>query len=174
MLYSLGDRAPLIRGRYYIAPGCQIVGSVDIGNNVNIWFNTVIRADGDWVVIGENTNIQDGSVLHVDPGVPMTIGRNCVIGHKVMLHGCTIGDETLVGMNSVVLNGAKIGRNCLIGANTLIPENREIPDGSMVLGSPGKVIRQVSEEQRERLLRATGHYVENGENFRHNLKPFSP
>lgn len=172
MLYSLGDRKPIIRGDYYIAPGCQIVGSVDIGDNVNIWFNTVIRADSDWITIGDNTNIQDSSVLHADPGKPIRIGKNVTVGHKVMLHGCTIGDETLVGMNSVILNGACIGKHCLIGANTLISENKVIPDGSMVLGSPGRVIRQVTEEQRALFATGARYYTDNARHFETNLVPF--
>ena len=174
MLYSLGDKTPTIRGVYYIAPGCQVIGSVDIGNNVNIWFNAVIRAEKDRVIIGDNTNIQDGSVLHVDPGKPIHIGQNVIVGHKVMLHGCTIGDGSLIGMNSVVLNGAKIGRNCLIGANTLIPENREIPDESLVVGSPGRVIRRLTAEEKADLAKGAGHYVENANDFRAHLEPFEP
>jgi carbonic anhydrase/acetyltransferase-like protein (isoleucine patch superfamily) len=172
MLYALGDRAPLIRGQYFVAPGCQIVGSVDIGNNVNIWFNTVIRADNDWVRLGDNTNIQDGSVLHVDPGKPISIGKNVTVGHKVILHGCTIADECLIGMNSVILNGARIGKHCLIGANTLIPENMEIPEGSLVLGSPGRVIKQVTHDQRAMFLKGAEHYVANAARFKEQLSPF--
>ena len=172
MLYSLGERNPIIRGDYFIAPGCQIVGSVDIGNNVNIWFNTVIRADYDWVIIGDNTNIQDGSVFHVDPGKPISIGKNVTIGHKVVLHGCTIDDETLIGMNSVILNGAKIGKNCLIGANTLIPENMEVPEGSLVFGSPGKIVKQISDEQRAQFMVGAEFYVSNAARFKEQLEPF--
>ena len=171
MLYRLGEREPILRGQHFIAPGCQIVGSVDIGNNVNIWFNTVIRGDNDWIVIGDNTNIQDGSVLHVDPGVPLSIGKHVTIGHKVMLHGCTIGDESLIGINSVVLNNARIGKHCLIGANTLIPENKVIPDGSLVLGSPGKVVRSLTEEEKAKFLEGANRYVENGQRFAEQLQP---
>ena len=171
MLYRLGERAPILRGAHFIAPGCQIAGSVDIGSNVNIWFNTVIRGDNDWIVIGDNTNIQDGAVLHADPGVPLSIGRHVTVGHKVMLHGCTIGDESLIGINSIVLNNARIGKYCLIGANTLIPENKVIPDGSLVLGSPGKVVRSLTDEEKAKLLEGASLYVENGQRFAEQLQP---
>ena len=171
MFYALEDRKPVIRGQYFVAPGCHIVGSVDIGSNVNIWFNTVIRADNDWVILGENSNIQDGCVLHTDPGKPITIGSNVTVGHKVMLHGCSIGDQSLIGMNSVILNGARIGRNCLIGANTLIPENAEIPEGSLVMGSPGRVVRPLSDEQKKLVALGAAYYVDNAQQFARHLKP---
>lgn len=174
MLYALGDRKPIIRGDYFIAPGAHVMGSVDIGERASIWFNVVIRADNDWVIIGEETNIQDGSVLHVDPDSPLTIGSRVVVGHKVMLHSCTIGDGSLIGMNAVILNGAKIGKGCLIGANTLIPENMEIPDGSLVVGSPGKIKRSLTPEQRAGLLEGAKHYMEKAQLFKTSLTPFDP
>jgi len=166
VIYSLGTRTVSFKGEpAFIAPDASIIGSVEIHQNVSIWFNVVIRADNDQVTIGENSNIQDGSVLHIDPGFPLSVGQNVTIGHKVMLHGCTIGDNSLIGINSVVLNGAKIGKNCLIGANTLIPENMVVPDGSMVVGSPGKVKRALTEQQIKMLSLSAAHYVQNGQRY---------
>ena len=141
-----------------------------LGDYVNVWFNAVLRADTDLLTVGENSNIQDGSVLHMDKGFPLTIGRNVTIGHKVMLHGCTIGDSSLVGMNAVVLNGAKIGKNCLIGANALVPEGREIPDSSVVLGSPGKIVREVTSSEIESFQSSAKAYVQKGRLFKKGLK----
>ncbi|MDF1643081.1 MAG: gamma carbonic anhydrase family protein [Pseudomonadales bacterium] len=174
MIYSLGDREVEIRGDdYWVADSADVIGSVVLENNANIWFNAVLRGDCDRIIIGENSNIQDGSVLHTDTGVELIVGRNVTVGHKVMLHGCTIGDNTLVGINSVILNGAKIGNHCLIGANTLIPEGKVIPDGSLVMGSPGKIVKQLSEEQKMMLEGSALHYVNNFKSFKQNLKPQS-
>jgi carbonic anhydrase/acetyltransferase-like protein (isoleucine patch superfamily) len=134
-------------------------------NNASIWFNVTVRGDNDPIEIGENTNIQDGSVLHTDVGMPLIIGKNVTVGHMVMLHGCTIGDNSLIGIGSIILNGAKIGRNCLIGANSLITEGKEIPDNSMVMGAPGKVVRQISEAQIQMLTGSALHYVENWKRY---------
>ena len=148
MIYSLGDRHVSYVGTpAFIAPNATLIGSIEIHDKASVWFNVVIRADNDQVIIGEASNIQDGSVLHIDPGYPLTIGKNVTIGHKVMLHGCTIGDNSLIGINAVVLNGAKIGKNCLIGANALIQERTEIPDGSMVVVSPGQSKRILNEQR---------------------------
>lgn len=144
-IYHLGKRQVVTGSSYYLAPGAVLVGSVVLGEDVSIWFNAVLRADNDDIRIGRGSNIQDGSVLHVDPGFPLTIGERVTIGHKVMLHGCTIGDESLVGMNAVVLNGAQIGRQCVIGAGALIKEGMVIPDRSLVVGAPGRIIREVSD-----------------------------
>lgn len=171
MLYSLGERKVITRGENYIAPGAAVIGSVDIGERVSIWFNVVIRADNDSVIIGDESNIQDGSVLHVDDGYPIVIGRRVVVGHKVMLHSCTIGDGSLIGMNAVILNGARIGKGCLIGANTLIPENMEVPDGAMVLGSPGKVRRMLTDREQQAILDGADHYVRKATLYRQSLKP---
>ena len=150
-LFSLGERRVELVGQgHYVAYDATLVGSITLHADVNIWFKVVIRAENDRITIGEGTNVQDASVLHVDPGYPMTLGRNVSIGHKVMLHGCSIGEGTLIGINSVVLNGAKIGRGVLIGANTLITEGKEIPDGVLVVGSPGKVVRELKPDERER------------------------
>jgi carbonic anhydrase/acetyltransferase-like protein (isoleucine patch superfamily) len=154
---------------WWIAPNAAVIGNVLLKRNASIWWNAVVRGDNELITIGEDSNIQDGSVLHTDPGFPMVIGRECTIGHMVMLHGCTIGDGSLIGIGSVILNGARIGRNCLIGANTLITEGKEIPDNSMVVGSPGKVIRQVSEEQATGLRANAGRYVANWRRYREHL-----
>lgn len=175
MIYSLGDRTPNFRGDdYFIAEGAQVIGSVVLEHNTSIWFNAVIRGDNDVITIGENSNIQDGSVLHTDGGIPLTVGKNVTVGHKVMLHGCTIGDGSLIGINSVVLNGAKIGKGCLIGANALIPEGKEIPDGSLVMGSPGKVVRELEPNQIKGLEMSALHYVENFKRYKKDLKVFAP
>lgn len=172
MIFSLGDRKVEIRGEdYWVADNATVIGSVVLENNASVWFNAVIRGDNDVITIGENSNVQDGSVLHTDPGVKLTIGKNVTVGHQVMLHGCTIGDNSLIGINSVILNGAKIGKNCLIGANSLIPENKEIPDGSLVMGSPGKVVRELTPEQQAELELSAMSYVNNFKRFKKELKP---
>ena len=170
-LFSLGERSVRLVGEHhYIAYDATLVGSITLHQDVSIWFKVVVRAEHEPVVIGEGTNVQDGSVLHVDPGYPMTLGRNVSIGHKVMLHGCTIGDGALVGINSVIMNGAKIGAGTLVGANTLIPEGKEIPPGVLVLGSPGKVVRELSQEQKDYLLSVATGYVERGRFYKNSLK----
>jgi len=169
-MYSLGKRKIQFEGKpAFIAPNATLIGSVVIHENASVWFNVVIRADNDKVIIGENTNIQDGSVLHIDANYPLEIGKGVTIGHKVMLHGCTIDDNTLIGINTVVLNGAKIGKNCLIGANTLIPENMVVPDGSMVVGCPGKVKRALTEPEIKMLELSAMHYVHNGKHYEKEL-----
>ena len=171
-LFSLGERRPALLGNHhYVAHDATLVGDITLHNNVNVWFKVVIRAENDKIVIGEDCNIQDASVLHVDPGFPMKLEPRVSIGHKVMLHGCTIGEGTLIGINSVILNGAKIGRGSLIGANTLIAEGKEIPDGVLVLGSPGRVVRDLSAEQKAYLLKIASGYVERGAYYNRNLKP---
>lgn len=170
MIYSLGERRLETRGDHFIADNATVIGSVILEANASIWFNAVVRADNDVITIGENSNIQDGSVLHTDHGIPLVIGRNVTVGHKVMLHGCTIGDGSLIGINAVILNGAVIGRGCVIGANALIPEGKVIPDGSVVMGSPGKVVKEVSEAQRAMLEMSALHYVENFRRYQKELK----
>lgn len=170
-IYSIADRRVELRGaNHYVAPGAMVAGSVILENNVNIWFNVVIRADNDLVHIGEDTNIQDGSVLHCDPGVPLTVGRRVTVGHKVMLHGCTVGDGALIGINSVILNGAKIGAGALVGANSLVPEGKEIPPGVLAVGSPAKVVRQLTPEQIAGIERISAGYVARAKLFRESLK----
>jgi carbonic anhydrase/acetyltransferase-like protein (isoleucine patch superfamily) len=169
--YSLGETRVVARGDYWIAPNATVVGSVVLENNVSIWFNAVVRSDNDVITIGENSQVQDAAVLHADPGFPLVIGRNVSVGHMVMLHGCTIGDGSLIGIKSVVLNGAVIGRNCLIGANTLIAAGKTIPDGSLVLGSPGKVVRQLRPEEITEINETADHYVQNFKRYRRDFKP---
>jgi len=171
MRYRLGDKRIEIRGTdYYIAETATVIGSVILENNASVWFNVVIRGDNDPITIGENSNVQDGSVLHTDAGIPLVIGKNVTVGHKVMLHGCEIGDNSLIGINSVILNRAKIGKNCIIGANALIPEGKVIPDNSLVMGSPGKVVRQLTEAQLGLLELSAMHYVENFKRFKRDLQ----
>ena len=171
MKYSIDDKRVTLVGRgHYIAPNATLIGDVTLQENASVWFNCVLRGDADHIEIGAGSNIQDGSVLHVDPGFPLTVGANVTVGHKAMLHGCTIGDGSLVGINAVVLNGAKVGKGCLIGANALVTEGMEIPDGSLVLGSPGKIKSQLSAEQQQALLRSASHYVLNGKRYNSQLK----
>lgn len=170
MIYQIGDHRVHAEGDYFIAESAVVIGHVLLKQNASVWFNAVIRGDNELITIGENSNVQDGSVLHTDPGWPLVIGSHVTIGHKAMLHGCTIGDNSLVGINAVVLNGAKIGRNCLIGANALVTEGKEIPDNSMVLGSPGKVVRELTPEQIEGLRTSALHYVENARRFKSDLQ----
>lgn len=170
MIYSLGESCLETRGDHFIAENATVIGAVIMEANASIWFNAVVRADNDIITIGENSNIQDGSVLHTDHGMPLVIGRNVTVGHKVMLHGCTIGDGSLIGINAVILNGAVIGRGCVIGANALIPEGKVIPDGSVVMGSPGKVVKEVSEAQRAMLEMSALHYVENFKRYKSQLR----
>jgi len=173
-LFSLGDkRVRLVGAGHYIAYDATLVGSITLLEDANVWFKVVIRAENDQITIGEGTNVQDGSVLHVDPGYPLTLGRDVTIGHKVMLHGCTVGDGALVGINSVVMNGAKIGAGSLIGANTLIPEGKEIPEGVLVVGSPGKVVRELTGEQKASLRGIARGYVERAALYRRELKPIT-
>lgn len=157
-------------GNYWVAPDAQVMGRVKLCAGASVWFGAVLRGDNDPIVVGENSNIQDGSVLHTDPGKPLVIGRDVTVGHKVMLHGCTIGDNTLVGIGSVILNGASIGKNCLIGAGSLITENKEIPDNSLVMGSPGRVIRQLDDEQVAMIGASAEVYAENWKRFKGSLK----
>jgi len=173
-VYKLGDIGPILppAGEYWIAPNATVLGNVILKQNASIWFNAVLRGDNDPIVIGENSNIQDGSVLHTDTGAPLTIGRDVTVGHMVMLHGCTIGDNTLIGIGSIVLNHAKIGKNCLIGANTLITEGKEIPDNSMVMGSPGKVVRTLDDDATRMMTVSAEHYVANWKRYVRELQPF--
>lgn len=170
MIYDLGTRTVQQLGDSFIAANATVIGAVTLHHNVSIWFNAVVRGDNDPIVIGENSNIQDGSVLHTDEGVPLIIGRNVTVGHKVMLHGCTIGDNSLIGINSVILNGAVIGKNCLIGANALITEGKVIPDGSLVVGAPGQVKRLLSAEEIRGITHSAAHYVANFQRYQRELR----
>ncbi|HYW03204.1 MAG TPA: gamma carbonic anhydrase family protein [Gammaproteobacteria bacterium] len=169
MIYSLGERRVRCEGGNFIADSAVVIGSVVLEENASIWFNSVVRGDNDLITIGRNSNIQDGSVLHTDAGIRLTVGPDVTVGHKVMLHGCTIGENSLIGINAVVLNNAVVGRNCLIGANALVPEGKEIPEGSLVLGSPGRVVRQLEDSEIEMLRASAAHYVENARRFRAEL-----
>ena len=169
-IYRLADRVPSIAASAWVADSAQVIGAIELGEHVSIWFNAVLRGDNEWITVGEGSNVQDGCVLHTDMGAPLTIGKDVTIGHQVMLHGCTIGDETLIGIGAVVLNNAKIGKNCLVGAGSLVTEGKEFPDGSMILGSPAKVVKQLSPEQIEGLRRSARHYVENAHRFKKGLR----
>ncbi len=170
-IFSIGERRIEFRGdRHYIAHNATLAGSIALDNDVSIWFGVVIRADNDQVTIGEATNVQDGSVLHVDPGFPMRLGRNVTIGHKAMLHGCAVGDGTLVGINTVILNGARIGAGTLIGANSLVAEGKDIPAGVLAMGSPAKVVRDLTAEEQARVLEISHGYAERAEVFRRSLR----
>ena len=170
MKYSIAGRQVITRGDYWIAPGAQVIGTVIFENNASVWFNAVVRGDDDVITLGENSQVQDGCVLHADPGFPLTLGKGVSVGHLSMLHGCSIGDGTLVGIKSVILNGAKIGRNCVIGANSLIPENRVIPDGSMVVGSPGRVVRELRPDEIAYFNQFAEQYVERFKLYKRELK----
>ncbi len=170
MILAVAGKKPQLQGEHFIAENAVVVGDVALGNNVSVWFGAVIRGDVDSVRIGENTNIQDGAVLHVDAGSPLEIGSGVTVGHAAVLHGCTVGNDTLIGIRSVVLNGAKIGKNCLIGANTLVTEHKVIPDGSLVVGSPGKAIRALTTEEMEAIRANARHYVESADQYRNELE----
>ena len=169
MLYALGQKQVLINESCYIAPGAVVIGDVRFGDRCSVWFNAVIRGDNDSIVIGDGSNVQDGSVLHVDEGFPLSIGRNVTIGHKAMLHGCTIGEGSLIGMGATILNGAVIGKGCLIGAGALITEGKVIPDASLVMGAPGKVVRMLDVETQSGLINTALGYQANMRRFRSGL-----
>src|SRR5688572_22167398 len=170
-LFAIGERrVQLVGQNHFIAHDATLVGDITLHNDVSIWFQVVIRAENDRITIGEGCNIQDASVLHVDPGYPLTLAKNVSIGHKVMLHGCTVGEGSLIGINSVVMNGARIGRSSLIGANTLIPEGKEIPEGVLVLGSPGKVVRDLKEEEKAFLLKVAQGYIDRSRLYKDTLR----
>ena len=166
MIYDLEKNVPEISTDSWVAPNAIIIGKVKLEKNSSIWFNAVLRGDIEKIVIGENSNIQDGSVLHTDPGYPLTVGKGVTVGHMVMLHGCEISDDTLIGIGSTILNKAKIGKNCIIGANTLVTENKVIPDNSLVLGSPGKVVRKVTDEEIKVIRENAKHYVKNSKRYK--------
>jgi carbonic anhydrase/acetyltransferase-like protein (isoleucine patch superfamily) len=170
MKYSLGEQRVITRGNYWIAPGAHVIGNVILGHDVSIWFNSVVRGDNDLITIGDNSQVQDGCVLHADPGFPITLGKGVSIGHKCMIHGCTIDDGTLIGINSVVLNGAKIGKNCVIGANSLITERKVIPDGVMVMGSPGKVVRELRPEEIKFFNSVADNYADRAKHYQREFK----
>ena len=170
MVYNLGDKKVIfISNNYFIAESADVIGYVEIGNNASVWFNAVIRSDSQKITIGDDTNIQDGAVLHTEPWNNLIIGRGVTVGHNAMLHGCTVGDNSLIGINSVVLDDAVIGKNCLIGANSLIKSKAVIPDGSVVMGSPGKIVREISEPEIKIIEASAKYYIENWKRFKENI-----
>lgn len=168
-VYELDGMTPRVADSAWVADSAEVMGNVELAEDASVWFGAVLRGDNDPITIGPGTNVQDGSVLHSDFGQPLTLGARVTVGHKVMLHGCTIGDESLIGIGAVVLNGARIGRNCLVGAGSLVTEGKEFPDGSMIIGSPAKVVRQLTPEQIEGLRKSAQGYVENARRFKVGL-----
>jgi len=169
-IYELDGKTPRLAPTAWVADSAEVIGDVTLAEDSSVWFGVVIRGDNHLISIGRGSNVQDQTVLHTDEGLPLVIGERVTIGHQVMLHGCTIGDETLIGIGAVVLNGARIGKNCLVGAGALVTEGKEFPDGSMILGSPAKVVRQLTPEQIEGLKRSAQHYVDNARRYRSGLK----
>jgi len=171
MIHALDGISPDLPadGDYWVAPGAHVIGKVALGSGVSVWFGAAIRGDNEPIVVGSGSNIQENAVLHTDWGYPLRVGENCTIGHKAMLHGCSIGDGSLIGMGATVLNGARIGRGCLIGAGALVTEGKEIPDGSLVMGAPGRVVRLLDAAAQERLLASAAHYRDNMRRFKAGL-----
>lgn len=169
-LYQLGDESPDIADTAWVADSAQVVGAVTLCDNASVWFGAILRGDNERITLGHNVNVQDGTVIHADPGYPVTLHDNVTVGHQVVLHGCTVGEGSLIGIQAVVLNGAKIGKHCLVGAGALVTEDKEFPDGSMILGAPAKVVRMLTPEQIERLERTALHYVHNARRFKAGLK----
>lgn len=165
-IYELDGVVPQLADSAWVADSAQVMGRVSLAEDSSVWFGTVIRGDTEFIQIGKGSNIQDLSVLHADVGMPLVVGENVTVGHQVMLHGCTIGDESLIGIGAVVLNGAKIGKNCLVGAGALVTEGKEFPDGSMIIGSPAKVVRQLTPEQMAGLRASAQHYIDNARRYR--------
>ncbi len=170
MIYQLDDIVPQIADTAWVAPNATVIGNIRLEAESSVWFNVVMRGDNDLMTIGARSNIQDGTVIHTDTGIPMTVGQGVTVGHQAMIHGCTIGDNSLIGIQAVILNRAKIGNNCLIGAGSLIPEGKEIPDNSLVMGTPGKVIRELSDAEIRMLKASADHYVENARRYREQLR----
>ncbi len=169
--YKLGDRSPKVpeSGNYWVAPCASLIGHIQLDEEASVWFGAVLRGDNELIHIGARSNIQDGSVLHTDPGYPLVVGPNCTVGHKAILHGCTVGEGSLIGMGATILNGARIGKGCIIGANALVPEGKVIPDGSLVVGMPGKVVRELDENAQAMLVRSADGYVMNAQRFKDQL-----
>jgi carbonic anhydrase/acetyltransferase-like protein (isoleucine patch superfamily) len=172
-LYALADRRPLppTSGRYWIAPNASVIGDVALGDDCSVWFGATLRGDNERIAVGARSNIQDGATLHTDLGFPLDIGEDCTIGHNAILHGCTIGAGSLIGMGAVVLNGAKIGRGCLVGAGALVTEGRVFPDGALIVGAPAQAKRTLDKAAIANLIRAAAGYVDNGRRFAAGLKP---
>jgi carbonic anhydrase/acetyltransferase-like protein (isoleucine patch superfamily) len=170
VIYSIGDRAPVFDGGgHFVADNATLIGSVRLGDQASVWFNCVLRGDNDWLVVGKRSNIQDGSVLHTDPGLELVVGNGVTVGHKVMLHGCSIGDDSLIGIGSTVLNGAKIGSHCIVGAHALVTENKVFPDGTLILGAPARVARELDAEEIAMIRKSADVYVRNAVRFSSDL-----
>ncbi|HZE90929.1 MAG TPA: gamma carbonic anhydrase family protein [Rhizobacter sp.] len=169
-IYQLGDLVPRIAPSAWVADSAEVIGNVTLSDDVSVWFGCVLRGDSEHIEIGAGSNIQDGTVIHADKGVPMVLGQNVSVGHQVMLHSCHVGDNSLIGIGAVVLNGAKIGKNSLVGAGALVTEDKEFPDGSLILGSPARAVRPLTPEQIADLQRIAAHYVENARRFQAGLK----
>ena len=170
MIHALGERTPVFEGDgHFVADNATLIGSVRLGDSSSVWYNCVLRGDNDWLVIGARSNIQDGSVLHTDPGIELVVGEGVTVGHMAMLHGCRIGDNTLIGIGTTVLNGARIGNNCIVGAHALVTENKEFPDGSLILGSPARVARELSAEEIAHIRLSADVYVRNAQRFNSDL-----
>ena len=170
MIYTLGDVSPVFEGKgHYVADNATIIGDVRLASHSSVWFNAVLRGDNDRISIGANSNVQDAAVLHTDPGFELSVGENVTIGHKVMLHGCTIGDNALIGIGSTILNGAKLGSHCIIGAHSLITENKGFPDGVLILGSPARVVRDLTAEEQAAISKSADVYVANAERYSQGL-----
>ncbi len=175
MLYSLGEKhLETVGDEYYVAPSAQVIGCVRLGRQASIWFNCVLRGDSDWLIIGDGSNVQDGTVIHTDEGVPLSIGRNVSIGHAALLHGCVVGDDTLIANGARVLDNVRIGRNCVIAAGALVPPDKVIADGSVVMGVPGKVVRRVTEQELTMIAQVAAHYRELGRRYRSELAADPP
>ncbi|QWE20426.1 gamma carbonic anhydrase family protein [Polynucleobacter sp. AP-Kolm-20A-A1] len=172
-IYELDGNAPQLAEGAWVAESAEVIGKVELHKNASVWPKVVIRGDNDLIQIGEGSNVQDTSILHTDPGFPLTIGKNVTVGHQVMLHGCTIGDGSLIGIGAVILNGAKIGKNCLVGAGALVTEGKEFPDGSMILGTPAKVVKELTPEQIAGIHDISGRYVKNAQRYNKTLKKIS-
>jgi len=171
-MYTLEGRTPVLEGNnHFVAANAAIIGNVKLRSESSVWFNCVLRGDNEWIELGERSNVQDGAVLHTDPGYPLIVGRDVTVGHMAMLHGCSVGENSLIGIGSTVLNGAKIGRNCLVGANALITENKSFPDGSLILGAPAKVVRKLNDEEIAANMESAEHYVANAARYLAELEP---
>jgi carbonic anhydrase/acetyltransferase-like protein (isoleucine patch superfamily) len=168
-IYELDGSAPRMAASAWVADNAQVMGDVVMGEDSSVWFGTTVRGDTETITIGRGSNVQDGSVLHADVGMPLTIGDFVTVGHQVMLHGCTVGDGSLIGIGAIVLNGAKIGKNCLVGAGSLVTEGKEFPDGSMIIGSPARVVKSLTPEQMDGLRQSAQHYIENARRYRQGL-----
>ena len=172
MIYSLGERQlASVDEEYFVAPSADVIGSVRLGRWASVWFNAVLRGDSDWIELGDGTNVQDGSVLHTDPGTPLVIGPNCTVGHKAFLHACTVGEHSMIANGAMVLDGAQIGSFTIVAAGAFVPPRKVIPDGVVVMGSPAKVVREITDRDRDRLIRAALHYQDHAQRYRRELRP---